>query len=259
VGKPATGCLELSTYWQGDHLAVTVSDDGRGIDRERVAERAGRPAPSTSEELLALLAAPGLTTRDEVTTTSGRGLGMDIVKRIAVDQLRGDLTLDTEPGRGTRFTVRVPLTITIVDAFSFSCAGQSFVVPVSMVDEILEVDRARLRRPPVSQGQERAPIGLLDRRGETVPICDLEACLELGRPASGASKAILVRRNGRPFAFAVDRMLGQHEVVVRPVEDPLVRVAGVTGSTDLGDGRPVLVIDLVALSARMAGREGVSA
>lgn len=260
LGKPREGLIRVECHERANNtLELTVSDDGRGIDGARVAERAGRPLPTSGEELLALIVAPGLSTRDEATTTSGRGLGMDIVRRIAVDQLRGGLALDTEPGRGSRFTLRVPLTITIIDAFSFSCAGQSFVVPVSMVDEILDVDHDLVRRPPASSDRTRPAIGLLDRRGETVPICDLEACLELGRPAAGASKAILVRRNGRPFAFAVDRLLGQHEVVVRPVEDPLVRVAGVSGSTDLGDGRPVLVIDLLALSARLAGREGASA
>jgi len=260
LGKPREGLIRVECHERANNqLELVVSDDGRGIDRARVAERAGRAVPATAEELLALIVAPGLTTRDQVTTTSGRGLGMDIVKRITVEQLRGDLALATEPGRGTHFTLRVPLTITIIDAFSFSCAGQSFVVPVSMVDEILEVDRDRVRRPPSSADRAGPPIGLLDRRGETVPICDLDACLELGHAPVAASKAILVRRNGRPFAFAVDRMLGQHEVVVRPVDDPLVRVAGVTGSTDLGDGRPILVIDLLALSARMASPDGVSA
>jgi two-component system chemotaxis sensor kinase CheA len=177
---------------------------------------------------------------------------MDIVRRVAVDQLRGELSVHTEPGRGTRFTLKVPLTLTIVDAFSFSCADHSFVVPVSMVDEIVELDRTRVRRPP-GPAVARAMIGLFDRRGETVPVCDLDACLDLGVPRDAATKAILVRRNGRPFAFAVDRMTGQQEVVVRPVDDPLVRVVGVAGSTDLGDGRPTLVIDLLALSARLSG------
>jgi two-component system chemotaxis sensor kinase CheA len=253
LGKPREGVIRVECHERGQNqLELTISDDGRGIDRARVAARAGRPAPETSEELLALITAPGFSTCEEVTTTSGRGVGMDIVKRVAVDELRGELTLETEPGRGTRFSLRVPLTITIVDAFSFACADQSFVVPVSMVDEIVEVDRARVRRPP-GQAVARAMIGLFDRRGETVPICDLDACLELGAPRGAATKAILVRRKGRPFAFAVDRMLGQQEVVVRPVDDPLVRVVGVAGSTDLGDGRPTLVIDLLALSARLSG------
>ncbi|HTE51211.1 MAG TPA: chemotaxis protein CheW [Kofleriaceae bacterium] len=256
LGKPREGLIRVECHERGQNqLELIISDDGRGIDHARVAARAGRPEPATDEELLALITTPGLSTRDEVTTTSGRGLGMDIVKRIAVDQLRGDLVLATEPGRGTRFTVRVPLSITIVDAFSFSCAGQSFVVPVSMVDEIIEVDRASVRRPPEPSVSRRAPIGLFDRRGETVPICDLESCLDLGVPGAAPTKAILVRRNGRPFAFAVDRMIGQQEVVVRPVDDPLVRVVGVAGSTDLGDGRPTLVIDLLALSARMSSAD----
>jgi two-component system chemotaxis sensor kinase CheA len=261
AGKPETGlvavaCLELSD----SQLELTVTDDGRGVDAEAVARRAGVAAPTTDEGLLALLTRPGLSTKTEVTTTSGRGVGMDVVKRIAVDELRGELSMRTAKGRGTTFSLRIPLSITIVDAFSFVCGGETFVVPVAMVEEIQEIDLAQTVRGPdrrrVARGEpdrRRAAraTDMIHRRGETVPVLRLEELLGLVAGSDLHRKAIIVRRNGEPFAFTVDRMLGQQEVVVRPLEDDLVRVHGVSGTTDLGDGRPTLVLDLAALGGRL--------
>lgn len=257
LGKPRAGQIRVECHERGQsQLELRISDDGRGIDRTELARRAGAPVPMDESQLLDLLTRPGLSTRDQATTTSGRGLGMDIVKRVAVDQLGGELGLDSVPGQGTTFTVRVPLSITIVDAFSFACGGQVFVVPVSMIDEIVELDTARVVRPPDAGA---GSLGLLDRRGESVPVVDLDVCFALPRADQPGRKAIVVRRNGRPFAFAVDRMLGHQEVVVRPVDDPLVRVTGVSGSTDLGDGRPTLVLDFLALGGTLARSRGASA
>lgn len=246
-GKPEEGLLRIScTARSNTRLELTVSDDGRGIDRKAVARKAGRPATADDAALLDLLCIPGLSTRDVATVTSGRGMGMEIVKRIVVDELGGELALRTEFGAGTTFTLRVPLTISIVDAFAFECAGQRFVVPVAMVDEIVEVDRTQV--VPVPESGDGGPeVAILLRRGQAVPMVKLAAIfrMDTGVPAP---KAIIVRRGGAPVAFAVDRMLGQQEVVIRPMNDVLIRAPGVSGATDLGDGRPTLVLDLVALS-----------
>jgi two-component system chemotaxis sensor kinase CheA len=248
LGKPEEGVVRVTCFERSStQLELSVSDDGRGIDREAVARRAGHPAPADDRALLELLARPGFSTLEEATKTSGRGLGVDIVRRVAVDQLGGELSLRTTPGAGTTFTLRVPLSLTIVDAFSFVCGAQAFVAPVAGVEEILEVDRHRAPRAP-APGRARG-VELLERRGEVVPLVSLASLLAL--PADGGSKALVVRRNGAPFAFAVSRMLSQQEVVVRPLEDPLVRVVGVSGSTDLGDGQPTLVLDLVGLSGTL--------
>jgi two-component system chemotaxis sensor kinase CheA len=252
VGLVSVACFERSN----NQLELTVSDDGRGVDAAAVAARAGAPVPTTPEALLDLLARPGLSTKAEVTTTSGRGVGMDVVKRIAVDELRGELSLATVPGKGTTFTLHIPLSITIVDAFSFVCGGETFVVPVSTVEEIREIDLSKTVRGPdrrrSSRGEpdrRRAPRAsdMIERRGQAVPVLALDDLLGLPVSEGSMKKAIIVRRNGEPFAFTVDRMLGQQEVVVRPLEDALVRVTGVSGTTDLGDGRPTLVLDLAAL------------
>jgi two-component system chemotaxis sensor kinase CheA len=249
--KPEEGLLRIGCRAHSNtRLELTVSDDGRGIDRQAVARKAGRPVPETDAELLQLLCIPGLSTRDVATTTSGRGMGMEIVKRIVVDELGGELELDTRLGSGTRFTLRVPLTISIVDAFAFECAGQRFVVPVSTVDEIVEVDRSELARVP-AQRDGSPELDVILRRGQAVPVVALARVFRLDQPSSAAQKAIIVRRAGAPIAFAVDRMLGQQEVVIRPMNDVLVRAPGVSGATDLGDGRPTLVLDLVALGTAL--------
>ncbi|KYF68560.1 chemotaxis protein CheA [Sorangium cellulosum] len=278
LGKPEEGVIRVSCFERSNNqLELCVADDGRGIDRALVARRAGRPAPETDAALLDLITLPGLSTLDQATKTSGRGLGMDIVRRIAVEQLGGELSVSTARSAGTTFTLRIPLTLTIVDAFSFLCGDQAFVTPVAAVEEVMEIDPARLFRGPApgraqgatelpapgrarggtelpAPGRARGGTELIERRGEVVPLIDLGALFELG--PLGASRALVVRRSGAPFAFGVTRVLGQQEVVVRPLEDPLVKVPGVSGSTDLGDGRPTLVLDLVTLSGRLSSGHG---
>jgi two-component system chemotaxis sensor kinase CheA len=252
-GKPEEGLLRITCSARSSaRLEITVSDDGRGIDRAAVAKKAGRGKPSDDAGLLELLCIPGLSTREIVTTTSGRGVGMEIVKRTVVDELGGELELCSEFGKGTTFTLRVPLTISIVDAFSFECASQRFVVPVAMVDEIIEVDAAGLVSVPAND--DGGPdVDIISRRGIAVPLIQLAQVFRLRAAQAKSPKAIVVRRGGAPVAFGVDRMLGQQEVVIRPMNDVLIRAPGVSGATDLGDGRPTLVLDLVALSASLSG------
>jgi len=260
-GKPEEGLLRITCGARSStRLEITVSDDGRGIDRALVARKAGRPPPEDDAGLLDLLCIPGLSTRDIVTTTSGRGMGMEIVKRAIVDELGGELELHSQFGQGTTFTLRVPLTISIVDAFSFECGEQRFVVPVAMVDEIVEVDPNAVVQVPENDDGSPA-LELMSRRGVALPLIPLARVFRLQTSPRSASKAIVVRRAGAPMAFTVDRMLGQQEVVIRPISDVLVRAPGISGATDLGDGRPTLVLDLVALSAslsRVGSREGPS-
>jgi two-component system chemotaxis sensor kinase CheA len=251
-GKPEEGLLRITCgAHSSTRLEITVSDDGRGIDRAAVARKAGRAPPDDDAGLLELLCLPGLSTRDVVTTTSGRGMGMEIVKRTIVDELGGELEVHSQLGQGTTFTLRVPLTISIVDAFSFECSGQRFVVPVSMVDEIIEIDPTTRVQVPANDDHSPA-VDVISRRGLALPILQLSQVFKLEGARTAANKAIVVRRSGTSVAFAVDRMLGQQEVVIRPLKDALVRAPGVSGATDLGDGRPTLVLDLIALSASLS-------
>jgi two-component system chemotaxis sensor kinase CheA len=249
AGKPDEGTIRITCFQRSNNqLELTISDDGRGMNRKQVAERAGAPIPKDDAQLLELITRPGISTAERVTTTSGRGLGMDIVKRVVVSDLGGELLLETTEGKGTAFKLRIPLSITIVDAFSFVCGGERFVTPVAAVEEIVEVDAKRVVRVPHTQ-HGRSEAKMLERRGEAVPLLALDRMFGLaGASATGpGKKALVVRSRTDLLAFEIERMLGQQEVVVRPLEDPLVRVAGVSGATDLGDGKPTLVVDLAAL------------
>jgi two-component system chemotaxis sensor kinase CheA len=247
VGTLRVVCAKTS----GNRLELSVIDDGRGIDREAVARRANRPIPD-DDALIDVLATPGFSTRDVATSTSGRGLGMDIVRRIIVDKLGGELHVHSELGVGTTFRMLVPVTIAIIDVFSFSCGDQSFVVPVAAVEEIFELAPEQRIGPPSPGGG--VSISLVERRGHAISLVSLGVVLAIDA-GTHASKAMVIRRNGEPIAFAVDRMLGRQEVVVRPIPDPLARAPGIAGATDLGDGRPTLVLDLVELGAQIASRD----
>ena len=249
-GKPAVGRIDISCEaTSSSHLRLIISDDGCGIDAQKVARRAGKSVPTDDAELLALITRPGLSTLDKPTHTSGRGLGMDIVKRIVVDELGGQLQLHTRQGEGTRFTLTVPLTVTILDAFSFVSADRVFVVPVSAVDDLVQVEPDSLSKAP-HPGAPQGQVRLFTHRGATLPLYSLSALLGFEAPTGKGPKAIIVRRDDQRFAFEVDKMLSQQEVVVRPLNDALVKVRGVSGSTDLGDGQPTLVLDLLALVER---------
>lgn len=251
-GKPRAGTVRVACCdVGGNRLELVVQDDGRGIDRRAIASRAGRAVDSDAD-LLDVLTSPGFSTRDVVTQTSGRGLGMDIVRRIAIADLGGELAVSTTPGVGTAFTLHVPLTIAVVEVFSFACGRQTFVVPVSSVDEIFELRDGEDVQPPVAPGAS-SPVRLAERRGQAIPLRSLGTLLAIDGGAQ-ARKAIVIRRQGVPVGFTVDRVLGRHEVVVRAIDDMLVKVPGIAGSTDLGDGRPTLVLDLGALVARGAER-----
>jgi len=247
-GKPEEGTITVTCFEHSDtQLEIHVTDDGRGIDAAAVARRAGLPLPDSDGELLDLITRPGLSTLATATNNSGRGMGMDIVRRIARDVLGGELSLRTTRGAGSTFTMRLPMSISILDSFSFVSGGQSFVVPVSVVDEIVDLEPANIVRPP-APGNQRSTTRLLERRGEAIPLFTLATVLQLSEQRDARGKAFIVRLNEHAYAFAIDRVLGQQEIVLRPVDDPLVKVTGVAGTTDLGDGKPTLVLDLIGLS-----------
>lgn len=255
-GKPAQGTIKVSCVERSNsQVEIVIADDGGGIDRQRVAERANAAVPHDDAALLDLMTIPGLSTRDEADATSGRGMGLDIVRRVVVEQLRGELRVRTAPGLGTTFTIRVPVTLSVVDTFRFESGGQSFLVPVSIVEELIEVESAALMTTPSPSGV--ASVAVLRRRGAAIPLLDLSAMFGAPHPPQ-CPKAIIVRSSDSLFAFGVDRMLGHQEVVVRPLRDPLVRVPGVVGATDLGEGKPTLVLDLVALTRGFSALEGAA-
>ncbi len=251
AGKPPRGRIDLRAAAAGGAVVIEVEDDGRGIDTELVyaQARAGglvpADAPADPAGVLDLICSPGFSTRDGADRASGRGVGMDVVAR-AVEELGGSLALETHKGRGSRFTARLPLTLAIADALIVMVAAQTYAIPQTAVREVVEVAPGT---PVVLENNE-----LLPHRGGVLPLLRLTDLFRLSRPA-GAYVALIVG-DGGGIALAADRVIGLREIVVRPLADPLVQAPGISGATELGDGRAVLILDAVGLvrSARSSRR-----
>lgn len=252
AGKSPEGRLTLRAATVGDNVLIEIADDGRGVDAERVLGRArerGLVAGDVrldDELLLQIICTPGFSTRDEADRASGRGVGMDVVGG-AVAELGGTLTLSTEKGRGTRFTVELPLTLAVADALIASVGGQRFAFPQSAVREIIEVEPAAVK---VLENNE-----IVSYRGGVLPLLRLARLFDLGEQPEKPFHVFVIGSGAHAVGLAVERVIGQREIVVRGLNDPLLKVTGVAGATDLGDGRVVLILDVAALkSAAARGR-----
>jgi two-component system chemotaxis sensor kinase CheA len=244
AGKPADPTISLGASTAGDHVLIEVVDNGRGVDVQQVARRAathGLRVPETldSAALLDLLCQPGFSTRDEADRASGRGVGMAVVNN-TVRELGGSLTMMSQVGQGTRFILRLPLTLAIADAFIVSSGDQTFAVPQTFVQEILEITAEQLHRVNHTE--------LLPYRDSVLPLVRLGSLLRAVSSASRRSLVLVLSSERGSVGLVVDQVHGQREVVVRSIRDPLIKVPGVAGATELGDGRPVLILDAAALT-----------
>jgi two-component system chemotaxis sensor kinase CheA len=246
-GKPAEAVIRLDASSVGDTVVIQVADDGQGIDRLRVASRAREagldPAADVTDSrvLLDLICAPGFSTRLEADRGSGRGVGMAVVKQ-AVQELGGTLAVDTTPGEGTTFRMTLPLTLAITDALLASVGSQLFAVPQAAVRELIEVDGAAVRRLENNE--------IMPYRAGVLPLVRLSELFGVPAAPPTLQHAFVVGTGLESVALVVDRIVGQREVVVRALTDPFVRVEGVSGATELGDGRAVLILDVPALLAQ---------
>lgn len=245
AGKSEEATLRLAAAASGQSVVIQIRDDGRGIDPRRIAARAGTLGIEISDtptdaELLAVLCHPGFSTREEADLASGRGVGMAVVQN-TVRELGGTLSMGTQPGSGTQFTLRLPLTLSIAETFLVSAAGHTCAVPTGFVEEVVLSSAAQVRT--IQQAE------VMPYRGGILPLVRLARLFGATGPVP-AQQPILVLTSDRGLCgLVVDRVHGQREVVVRAIHDPLVQVPGVSGATELGDGRPVLILDAVALSA----------
>jgi two-component system chemotaxis sensor kinase CheA len=244
LGKPAEGTLTLRAAASGDRIHIVVEDDGAGIDMERVATRArarGLLASDevlTGERLLDVLCAPGFSTRDAADRTSGRGVGMDVV-RSAVRALSGELTVKSVAGRGTTFMIELPLTLMILDALLVDVSGQQMAVPQPSLREILQVDTASI---VTFENND-----VVRYRDGVLPIVTLARLFDFPETEGASCYLLVVGTEAAPMGLRVDRLVGLREIVVHPVTDPLVAMPGVAGATDLGNGRVSLILDTEAL------------
>jgi len=249
AGKPPEGTVSLSASAAGEIVTIDIADDGRGVDAEKVLARAARlglgvPAGADDSALLDLISSPGFSTRDESDRASGRGFGMAVVRN-TVQELGGVIRMISTPGQGTRFSIDLPLTLAITDALIARVGTQTFAVPQTSVREVIEVEASALR---AVEGGEVTPY-----RGAALPVVRLSSILGIPQPAGTRFHAFVIGTGTAAVGLLADRILGQREIVVRAIADPLIRVDGVSGATDLGDGRAVLILDAAAI-ARLARR-----
>jgi len=251
AGKPPAATLRLSASASGETVLIEIADDGRGIDGMRVAERARQaglalPAGTLDDiALLELISAPGFSTREESDRVSGRGFGMNVVRE-TLQELGGTMQLETEPGKGTRFIIELPLTLAITAAMLARVGDQIFAVPQAAVRDVAEFEVAAIR---ALQGAE-----VVEFRGAPLPVLRLSTVL--GTPVSDSTRfhAFIIGTGTAAVGLLVDRIVGHREIVVRSTADPLIRVDGVTGATDLGDGRAVLILDAAAIARQARDR-----
>jgi chemosensory pili system protein ChpA (sensor histidine kinase/response regulator) len=250
LGKSANGTVKLRAAHEGNSVVLVLSDDGAGIDHQRVRAAAVRKGLLTSEaadaltddEATELLFRPGFSTRDEVTELSGRGVGLDVVKT-RIEALKGTVSVASEAGRGTAFTVRLPLTLAVVRALLVRAAGQTFALPLEAVEQILRPDEDQIERigrdPVVRAGGAIYPL---------VPLARALGVRAADAPSDARPLVVLVKAGGKRVALQVDQLLGGREVVVKSLGRQHKNLFGVSGATLLGDGTVVLILNPAELT-----------
>jgi len=241
AGKESSGMLVLRAFHEPGTLGVQVSDDGRGPRYERLRERAralGKDAERmTKAELEELVFLPGLSTAEKVTEVSGRGLGMDVVRR-GVEALRGTVTLSGEEGKGTTVTLRVPLTLASIQGFAVGVGDETYVLPLESVRECLEL-------PADQQGQSGG--GVLNLRGQPLPYLRLREVLGVGGPRPARESVVVLGHGENQAGLVVDELYGEGHRVLKPLDRLFPHPPGVSGSTLLDDGHVGLVLDVPSL------------
>jgi two-component system chemotaxis sensor kinase CheA len=256
AGKPARGTITLRASHQGGSIIIEVSDDGAGLDREKILVKArerGLAAGDalTDQEVWQFIFDAGFSTAASVTDVSGRGVGMDVVRR-NIQGLGGRVDIDSTKGQGTRITIRLPLTLAILDGMSIALGDEIFIIPLTYIVECL---RPRARDVKTVGGR-----GLVVQvRGEYLPVLPLSSVFDI--PCSSASlehgiMVIMEAASGKT-ALLVDALLGQHQVVIKNLESNYRKVRGISGATIMGDGKVALILDVDAL-VDMAGAMNVA-
>jgi two-component system chemotaxis sensor kinase CheA len=258
AGKPVRGTIRLNAYHDGDEVVIEVSDDGRGLDREKILRRAVEREIITAEEALRLneteslqlIFAAGLSTADEVTEISGRGVGLDVVKS-ALESLKGTVELQSTPGQGTTFRLSVPLTLASIQALLFRVLDRLYAVPIASVGEI-----TRISESEVHCVDDREVFQLRDQVLTLVRLHRLERFGGESDPSSRSSTkrtfVIVITAGGRRFGLAVDNLIGEEELVIKALEDELITSPLVSGASILGDGTVVLILNVPAVISHLS-------
>jgi two-component system chemotaxis sensor kinase CheA len=243
-GKPTEGHISLNAFTSGDSVVIEIQDDGAGINKTEVLRKAvelGLTTPKeqlSDAEILEIICSQGFSTREEADMNSGRGVGMAVVKK-TVQELGGYLELDTEQGMGTKFTIYLPLTLAILDALILTAGGQKFAMPQPMVAEVLMVDNDSITRMENNE--------LIPYRNGILPIIRLNQYFNLETDSNGKSHVLVIGTGLKAVGIMVDKVISLREIVVRTLTDPMIHVPGISGATELGDGKALLILDTPSL------------
>ncbi|MFL5302772.1 MAG: chemotaxis protein CheA, partial [Anaeromyxobacteraceae bacterium] len=255
-GKPRAGRITLSATQKGSHVQITVEDDGNGIDEGRIREVAVARGLASAEqvsqlsrrEVMNLIFVPGFSTAKQVTALSGRGVGMDVVKN-NVAKLSGIIELSSELGKGTRIEITLPVTLAIIRALVVDVAGHTYAVPLNSVLEILTLDARELKTIETRE--------VINLRGSTLPLVRLGRFFGLPEaPAKGPLFVVVVGLAQERLGVAVEGLVGQQDIVVKPLGKALSTIRGIAGATDLGGRRTVLVLDVGAIMEEVVHGDG---
>ena len=244
AGKPTKGHLSLNAYHDSGSIVLEIADDGAGLNRERILAKAqerglvASGAALTDQEIYNLIFEPGFSTAEAVTNLSGRGVGMDVVKR-NITLLRGTVDLDSRPGEGTVVRIRLPLTLAIINGFLVGIDHCTYVIPLDMVQECIELDER--------QRQSSREQGYLDLRGEVLPLVDLRDHFSHEGPPARRQNVVVVRYAEHKAGLVVDDLLGEFQTVIKPLGKLFGALRGISGSTILGSGAVALILDIPAL------------
>lgn len=246
AGKPELGQITLDAYHDGNHIAILVADDGGGLDLPKIRQKAiergliSAQEELTDREIANLVFLPGFSTADKVTDISGRGVGMDVVKK-ALNNLGGVIDIDTRKGYGTTFTIRLPLTLAIIQALLVEVGTEIYAVPLSSVLETLLVDRKDIKTV--------GGLPMVQLRGNTLPLISLQEKFELPTPETASDEVfvVVVGLGDKTLGLIVDGLRGQQEIVIKSLGDMLNNLPGIAGATILGDGKVTLILDVGSL------------
>ncbi len=249
AGKPPQGMVLLSAEHSGGEVLIRITDDGRGMSTEAIREKAiergliSKDAELTEKELLKLIFEPGFSTAKEVTSVSGRGVGMDVVKR-AIDSLRGTIDIDSKPGKGTTLTIRLPLTLAIIDGLQVRVEDEYYVIPLSLVEECVELARSEVDED--DSGQR-----ILHLRGEIVPYIHIRDWFEIEGESPPIEQIVITGVEGSRIGIVVDTVIGEHQTVIKTLGRVYKDVEGISGATIKGDGSIALIMDVPSLVRRV--------
>ena len=247
------GTITLNAFHQGGNIVIEVADDGGGLSRSKILNKAKERGMNVSDDMpdaavWMLIYEAGFSTAEVVTDVSGRGVGMDVVKR-NIAELGGRVEIDSAEGYGTRTTIRLPLTLAILDGLSVSVGGQTFIAPLGSIVESLQVAPADLKSVS-GEGH------LLRVRGEYLPMVAVHEAFHIENAVTDFTQGIvvIVESEGKKTALMVDELLGQHQVVIKSLESNFRKVPGISGATIMGDGKVALILDVAALAAQHKSR-----